>query len=140
MHKIVIYLFLLFTTSLMASEIHWAKDLNSAMLSAQKENKPVMFVISRHTCKYCVILENTTFSDAKVIDDLNKNFITAIAYTDDGDYIPRALWQPGTPATWFLAPSGEPMYQAVVGAIGPESFLGGLQSVKAKFNTIKSGK
>ena len=132
---------MLLATSLMANEIHWAKDFKSGMAEAKKENKPVLFVISRHTCKYCVILEKTTFSDTKVIQKLNKDFISIISYTDDNDYIPRELWQPGTPASWFLLPNQQPMYQPLVGAVKAENFLDGLKIVKTQFDTIqKNGK
>ena len=137
MRKIFIYATLLFAMSLMADSINWAKDFNSAMELAKKENKPLMFVISRHTCKYCVILEETTFSDDRVIEALNKDFISVTSYTDEQDYVPRELYQPGTPATWFLEPNGEPMYQALVGAIGADDFLDGLKSVKNKFEETK---
>jgi len=138
MRKIIILAFLL-ASSLMASQINWAKDYNSAIATAKKEHKPVMFVISRHTCKYCKILEQTTFSDARVIEALNKDFVSVVSYTDERDYIPAGMYQGSTPSTWFLLSDGEPMYQAVVGAIGADNFLGGLQTVKAKFDTISNG-
>ena len=138
MRKIFI-MALLLASSLMANQINWAKDYNSAIETAKKENKPVMFVISRHTCKYCVILEKTTFSDDRVIKALNKDFISVTSYTDEGDYIPAGMYRGGTPSTWFLFPNGDPMYQPVVGAIGADSFLGGLQTVKAKFDTLSNG-
>ena len=125
----------------MATEIRWAKDFDSGILQATKENKPVMFVFSRHTCKYCVILEKTTFSDERVIKKLNENFVSIVSYTDENDYTPRELWRPGTPSTWFLKSDGEPMYQPLVGAIDAENFLQGLDVVKTQFDEIKkSGK
>ena len=45
---------------------------------AEKLSKisPKPFVIFLHTdwCKYCKMMENTTFKDQKIIDQLNKNF------------------------------------------------------------------
>jgi len=132
---------MLLATSVMADEIHWAKDFNSGIVQAKKENKPVMFVFSRHTCKYCVILEKTTFSDERVIKKLNKDFISIVSYTDENDYTPRELWRPGTPSTWFLLSDGKPMYQALSGAIDAENFLNGLDIVKTQFDNLKkSGK
>ncbi len=60
MRKILIYMMLLLATSLMAGEINWEKDFQTGMAKAQKENKPVLFIFSRHTCKYCVILDEGT--------------------------------------------------------------------------------
>ena len=140
MRKILIYVVLIFATTLMASEIKWAKDFKSGMSEAQKLNKPVLFVSSRHSCKYCVILDNTTFKDKKVIKSLNKDFISIISYSDENDYMPRELYQPGTPAIWFLVPDGRPMYEPIMGAIDSENFLNALKIVKKSFDEFKKQK
>ncbi len=113
--------------------IHWAKDFSDALKKAKKTNKPVFFVSSRHTCKYCVILEETTFADKRVIDELNKNFVSVVSYSDEQDYMPKELWRPGTPALWFLKPSGEPMFQPIMGAIDAEQFLDALSIVEKEY-------
>ena len=137
MLKILIYLTVLFASSLMANEINWAKDFNSGIERATKENKPVLFVFSRHSCKYCVILEETTFSDPKVIKELNKDFVSIISYSDDGDYTPRELWRPGTPSIWFLKSDGDAMFQPLMGAVGAYDFLKALEIVKTEFKKTK---
>ena len=137
MFKKIILAILLIASSLMASEIKWAKDYDTGMKEAKKQNKPVLFVSSRHSCKWCVVLDNTTFKDAKVIDGLNKDFVSIISYSDEQDYIPKDLWRPGTPAIWFLFPDGVPMYQPLMGAVGAEDLLKALGIVKEEF--IKNG-
>jgi len=134
MHKIFLYIAILLATTVMADEIHWAKDFDSGIAKAQKENKPVLFVFSRHTCKYCVILEKTTFSDKRVIESLNRDFVSIIAYSDEQDAMPRELWRPGTPTIWFLKPDVEPMYKPLMGAVGEESFLRALTLIKQEFD------
>jgi len=134
MHKIFLYIAILLATTVMADEIHWAKDFDSGIAKAQKENKPVLFVFSRHTCKYCVILEKTTFSDKRVIESLNRDFVSIIAYSDEQDAMPRELWRPGTPTIWFLKPDAEPMYKPLMGAVGEESFLRALTLIKQEFD------
>lgn len=139
MGKIFLYLMLLFAT-LAASDIKWAKDFNAGIADAKKANKPVLFVSSRHSCKYCVVLDETTFKDKRVIEELNKNFVSIIAYSDENDYMPRELWQPGTPAIWFLEPSAEPMFQPLMGAVDAENFLKALSIVKEEFGKGKDKK
>lgn len=141
MYKSLIVLFLLFSTVTFADEIKWAKDYHAAIKLATSKNKPVLFVSSRHTCKYCVILEKTTFSDKKVIEALNKDFISVVSYSDENDYLPKELWRPGTPAIWFLSPKGEPMFQPLMGAVDKTNFLKALSIVKSTFDKKeKSGK
>jgi len=132
-----IILVLLVVSSLFASEIKWAKSYSEGMKEATKVNKPVLLVSSRHTCKYCVILKNTTFQDKKVIEFLNRDFIAIIAYSDDNDYMPQELFTPGVPALWFLFPNGQPMYQPLMGAVTPLNFLEALTIVKEEFNKVK---
>lgn len=119
--------------TLSASDIKWAEDYNAGMEEAKKTNKPVLFVSSRHTCRYCVQLDETTFKDEKVIKELNKDFISIISYSDEDDYVPKELWHPGTPAIWFLLPDGEPMFQPLMGAVKSKTFLDALNVVKNEF-------
>ena len=135
MRNLLILVMVLFTTSLAASQIHWAKDYKSGIEQAKIQKKPVLFVSSRHTCKYCVILDKTTFQDKKVIKALNRDFVSIISYSDEQDYMPRDLWRPGTPALWFLKSDGEPMYQPLMGAIDAPNFLNALGIIKAEFDT-----
>ena len=136
MVKILLSLLLSFA-ALVASDIKWAKDFNAGIAEAKKANKPVLFVSSRHSCKYCVVLDETTFKDKKVIEELNKNFVSIISYSDENDYMPKELWQPGTPAIWFLMPSAEPMFQPLMGAVDAENFLKALSIVKEEFGIVK---
>jgi len=140
MRKILIYIVLLCASSLMANEIHWEKDFKSGIENATKQNKPVLFVFSRHSCKYCVILEETTFANKDVIKGLNKEFVSIISYSDENDYTPRELWRPGTPTIWFLYPDGQPMYQPMMGAVDEVNFLKALDIVKTEFDRATQGK
>jgi len=133
MRKIFLLVVALFATMLMADEIHWAKDFKSGIKQATKQHKPVLFIFSRHSCKYCVILEKETLNTDEVTKALNKDFIAIISYSDDNDYTPQELWRPGTPTIWFLKSNGEPMYQPLIGALPKEKFLEALGIVKTEF-------
>ncbi len=130
----IIFMVLFLATSVFASEIEWAKDFESGIKEATTKNKPVMFVFSRHSCKYCVILEETTFRDERVTKALGNDFVSIVSYTDENDYTPRELWRPGTPAIWFLDSKGEPMFQPLMGAVDSENFLKALAIVKDEFD------
>ncbi len=138
MVKIFMYMMLLFATSLMAAEVSWAKDFQSGLKLAKDQNKPMLFVISRDTCKYCIILKNTTFKDERVVKTLDKNFIAVTAWLNENDYVPKELFTPGLPGVWFLLPSGEPMFQPLMGAQSTEEFLYALELVKTEFDKLNS--
>jgi len=137
MIKKIIITLLLLTSSMFAQEINWAKDFKSGIAEAKKVNKPVLFISSRHTCKYCVILDETTLSDKRVVKALNRDFISIISYSDENDYMPRELWSPGTPAIWFLNPNAKAMFKPIPGAIDAKNFLNALSIVKTQFDKNK---
>jgi len=137
MYKIVIFTMLLLATSLMANGLKIAENYDAGIKRAKIEHKPVLFIFSRHTCKYCVILEKTTLSDKKVVEELNKKFVSIIAYSDDNDAMPKELWRPGTPSIWFLKSDGEPMFQPLMGAVDKENFLKALNIVEVEFDKLK---
>jgi thioredoxin-related protein len=126
----------------MADEIHWAKDFQSGIEQAIKENKPVIFIVSSTKCKYCLLLDRTTLHDTKVIKALNENFIPIRSWVDKGDYVPSVIRQntPGLPGIWFLYSNGDPMYQPLLGYIKTKNFLDALGIVKTEFDKNKNGK
>jgi thioredoxin-related protein len=127
------------STSLFASQIQWAKDYQTGVADATKQNKPILFIYSNHNCKYCVMLEENTLKDKKVIEALSKDYISIISYSDEGDYLPRELWRPGTPTLWFLDQRGEPMFEPLMGAVDAENFLKALAIVKLEFDNANKG-
>ncbi len=126
------------TVTKQSTGIHWKKSYKEALQSAQNEDKPFMFIISRHSCRYCVQLEKTALSDAEVIATLNEKFIANTAYTDDNDYFPQELWNGGTPMIWFLLPSGKPMFQPIPGAIPTKDFKEALAIVLKEYESQKN--
>jgi len=130
------------TATLFGAEVHWAKDYQSGIAQAQKEHKPVLFIISSHSCKYCLLLDRTTLRDEKIVKALNRDFIAIRSWTDRGDYIPNVLAQntPGLPGIWFLLPNGEPMYQPILGYVKKEYFTTALATVKTEFNKVEKVK
>lgn len=137
MRKILIYITLLFATSVMAANISWAKDYESGIKLAKAQNKPVLFVVSRDTCKFCVILKDTTFKDETVVKALDRDYISIIAQIDENDYVPKELYAPGLPSIWFLLPDGTPMFQPLMGMVKSKDFLDALAIVKAEFDAPK---
>ena len=129
-----IVLILLFSAfALFGGSIKWEKDYSTAIAKAKSMNKPLMFIVSNHNCHYCVQYEGTTLRDSKVVQKLNNDFISSIAYIDENPIFPHQLEVPGTPGTWFIKPNGEPMFEPIMGAVGSEDFLKALNIVKEEY-------
>ena len=136
--KRYILIFLFFVVHLFGAELTVEKNFKESIIKSDAAQKPLMFIVSRHTCKYCVMLEKETLSQAEVIEKLNKDFVVYIAYVDDGDGFPEEFWRPGTPTIWFLNDNGEAMSEPIMGAIDKTNLLQVLDSVKTKFDEEKN--
>ena len=137
MTKLLFSFMMLLTTSLFGSQIHWVKDFQSGVAEATKQGKPILFIYSSHACKYCVMLEQETLSNKEVIEALHKDYISVISYSDDGDYVPKELWRPGTPTIWFLDPKGRALIQdPIMGAIDAQNFLKVLDLITREFDNV----
>lgn len=135
----IFFLLVITTLTMFASGIKWEKDYSSGVKMAKALNKPMFFVISSHTCRFCIIYDKSSLSNPKVAEKLNRDFVNVIAYVDDNVPFPDDLYVGGTPATWFIAPNGEPMFQPLMGAIEPEKLQKALDLVKVEHTkAIKS--
>lgn len=126
----ILFLLLLAVGSLLGDGIKWQKEYNTAIKVAKQQDKPLLFIISNHNCRYCLELESTTLKNPKVIQKVNSEFVALILYVDQDPVFPRDLYVGGTPATWFIEGNGEPMFQPLMGAIGKDDFLRALELVK----------
>ena len=135
--KKIILLLLFVYLNLFATQLKMEKSFKDAVIEADMVQKPIMFIISRHACKYCILLENETLSKPEVIKELNSNFTTYIAYIDDGDGFPEEFWRPATPTIWFLDDDGKAMGEPIMGAIDAKNLLKVLDIVKTRFDKQK---
>jgi len=119
------------TTVSVATTIQWEKSVAEAIAKGKRLRKPVMVLVSRDGCGWCDRFKAGTLSDPKVIALLNKNFITVEGYANRGE-IPSDLLTRGTPGTWFIK-NGEPMFQALMGAIPVSQYLEALDVVSKEF-------
>jgi uncharacterized protein YlzI (FlbEa/FlbD family) len=107
MFKSVILIALLVATSLNAETIHWMKTFPEAVVEAEKSKKSIFFVVSNHSDDIVKKIEK----DKVAVENINKNFIAIVSYSDKSDFIPKNIIKPTTPSLWFLAPDGSLLYQ-----------------------------
>ena len=126
------------------SKIKWVKDFQTAITQAQKEHKPIIFIASKHECKYCKMLKETTLKDNQVIKMINKNFIPLNLYLDEEtSFVPYmvAVYTKGFPTIWFLDPHAKALFQPIGGYIGSKTMIQALDMVTQVYNEAeKKGK
>jgi uncharacterized protein YyaL (SSP411 family) len=57
-------------------KIHWREFDKSSFELAKQQNKFIILDLVAVWCHWCHVMDKTTYSDSKVIDLLNKHFIT----------------------------------------------------------------
>lgn len=139
MKKILFMLFVL-ATALFSADIKWEKEYSIALSKAKAAQKPLMFIVSNHHCRFCVQFETTTLKNQKVVQKLNTDFISAIVYMDENPIFPRQLNVPGTPGTWFIKSDGDPMFEPIMGAVDSENFSKALDIVKQEYKKSTTSK
>jgi len=67
-------------------------DYNEALACAKELGKPVLLDFAGHSCKNCKKMYAEVWSDSRVLDRLQNDFVIAALYTDDRTKIPEADW------------------------------------------------
>jgi uncharacterized protein YyaL (SSP411 family) len=114
-------------TFLMA-EIHWMPDYRSAKAEAQRIGKPMLVLLVSHTCRWCRKLENRTLQNPRVVDYINRHFVSVIVYREDrGDdenpAYPDFIESSMVPTTFFLTPDEETIIQPTIGYWEPNDYM-----------------
>ncbi len=138
MKKIVILFIML--SSVLFGGVNWSKSYKMALSEAKMANKPLMFIVSKRDCRFCIKLNDVTLQDKAIVDELNKDFISSRSYFDEGDFVPQELFTPGVPAIWFLLADGTPMFKPLMGYIAPDEFSKALEIVKQEYKNMKEAK
>jgi len=89
-----------------AGEINWEPWGEEAFQRSAREKKPVLLSISAVWCHWCHVMDETSYSDAAVIDLLNRKYILVRVDSDRNPDINRRYNQGGWPTTAFLNSEG----------------------------------
>lgn len=104
------------------SSIDWFDWEPAAFQSARENNRLIMVNVGHEGCTACRFMKKNTFTNPKVIDVLNKNFVSiqvdSEARPDIGDRYSNWAW----PATAFMRPDGTQVL-ALRGSMRPAKFI-----------------
>jgi thiol:disulfide interchange protein len=67
-------------------------DYEEALACAREKNKPLLVDFAGHTCSNCKKMYSEVWSDPRVLQMLQNEFIIVALYTDDRTKLPEAEW------------------------------------------------
>lgn len=129
--KKLLFSLLMLGVSLFSAEVKWEKELSVAVERAQKEQKPLMLLVTKNGCRWCDVMKQNTLKNSKVVAILNRDFVSYEGNVDMNT-VPPSLMTQGTPATWFIK-GKTPMFEPVMGAVESEDYLKALDVVKQEY-------
>jgi uncharacterized protein len=89
-----------------AGEIAWMSWGPDAFARAREEDKPILLSISAVWCHWCHVMDETSYSDAGVIDTINRRYVPVRVDNDRRPDVNARYNMGGWPTTAFLAPDG----------------------------------
>ena len=121
-----------------SGKVNWSISYQAAKNIAAKEHKLVMVDIALSNCPPCKYLASKVYTNDKVANYINKNFVP-VFYLADKDSIPlevQSYFTGSTPTIMFIEPNGQ-LFTYFIGARTPADFLAILQKVKSKYEAKK---
>ena len=102
-------------------EIQWQPyDEGIAMIKSQHKKGFIHFYTD--WCTYCKLMTKQTFSDEKVIDYLNNNFVSIMVNADKEKEVARKYGVNRFPNTWFISEDSSAL-SSQPGFIPPDMLL-----------------
>jgi uncharacterized protein YyaL (SSP411 family) len=90
-----------------ADEIRWRSWGDDVFREAQTAGKPVLLSLSAVWCHWCHVMDETTYSDRRVIELINNRFIPTRVDNDRRPDVNRRYNMGGWPTTAFLTETGD---------------------------------
>jgi uncharacterized protein len=118
-----------------AHEIQWNAWAQEPFERAQREDKPILLGISAVWCHWCHVMDETSYSDERVIELINERFVPVRVDNDQRPDINARYNMGGWPTTAFLSPTGEVM--AGMTYIAPDQMREVLEQVSTYYRENK---
>ena len=127
MKKILLGLLLLSSTLI---SLEWEKDLDTALATAQKENKTVMVMVEGTHCVWCKKMKHRTLGDENVEKRL-KNFVVVKVMREDPKAMAVLPKISGVPTVFFMK-ADKTVLEEVIGYFDVLDFTSYISDVEKK--------
>ncbi|HSL96779.1 MAG TPA: DUF255 domain-containing protein, partial [Thermoleophilia bacterium] len=115
-----------------AAEIDWRPWGEAAFAEARRLGRPVLLSLSAVWCHWCHVMDETSYSDPRVIERVNRDYVPVRVDNDRDPDVNRRYNMGGWPTTAFLTGSGEVLTGATY--LPPDQMVSALDKVRAFFD------
>jgi uncharacterized protein YyaL (SSP411 family) len=114
-----------------AAEIAWRPWGEEAFAEARRLGRPVLLSLSAVWCHWCHVMDETSYSDPRVIEIIDRHYLPVRVDNDRNPDVNRRYNMGGWPTTAFLTGSGEVLTGATY--VPPDQMVLALERVRAFF-------
>ena len=114
-----------------ANEPDWQDWSEEILIQAKEKNRLILIDLTAKWCKFCKKMEQTTYKDEAVINELQQNFIAIKADEEKYPELASRFEKVGRPGTIILDSNGNQL-MARTGYIKPQWMLWMLQGTLAE--------
>src|SRR5579859_5872927 len=118
-----------------AREINWRPWSEEAFETARTLDRPILLSISAVWCHWCHVMDETTYSNPKVIELINSQYVPVRVDNDVRPDINQRYNMGGWPTTAFLTPQGDILTGFTY--VPPEQMTDALAKVASFYRTNK---
>ncbi|MPZ98158.1 MAG: DUF255 domain-containing protein [Dehalococcoidia bacterium] len=120
-----------------AAEIPWREWGPEAFAEAQADDRPVLLSISATWCHWCHVMDETAYSDPRVIDLIARRFLPVRVDADQRPDVDARYNAGGYPSTAFLTSEGDPITSTTY--MDAEQMLAALERVQESWLVNRDG-
>lgn len=120
-----------------ADSIPWMEWSDDAFERARRDDLPVLLSISGTWCHWCHVMDETTYSDERVIELITRRFIAIRVDTDERPDVNARYNAGGWPTTAFLTSDGDVIVKTTY--LDPDQMLEALTGVQESWLVNRDG-
>ena len=120
-----------------AAEIPWQEWGVEAFERARRDDLPVLLAIAGRWCHWCHGMDETTYSDDRVIDLVTRRFVAIRVDTDERPDVNARYNAGGWPTTAFLTSDGDVIAKTTY--LDPEHMIEALRGVQESWLVRRDG-
>lgn len=92
---------------IIAKDINWASNLNSARTKALQHDRPILIVFGADWCTFCKQLEKKTLSHPQMVNYINQRFVPVHLDHDKEKRVAQILEVQSLPCSIILSPEAD---------------------------------